>query len=82
MRSSLLGAFLATALVGCATLPHNPERESARAIIPTPDPDSVKISDVVHEGLIVRWVATTNAGVYDCSLEASEKHPLCVKRGP
>lgn len=60
----------------------NLHRASARAIVPTPNPDSVTISEVRHRATISRWVATTRDGVYDCSIEADEKVPICSKRQP
>ena len=58
----------------------NLERASARAILPTPNPDSVLITDVHRGVLIARWVATTRDGVYDCSIETDEKIPICARR--
>jgi hypothetical protein len=58
----------------------NLQRSSARAIIPTPSPDSVKVSDVHHGVTSARWIATTPGGVYDCSIEAREHVPICAKR--
>jgi hypothetical protein len=58
----------------------NLERASARAIQPTPNPDSVHVSEV-HKGVMMaRWVATTADGVYDCSLAVDEKTAICAKR--
>jgi hypothetical protein len=73
----MLGGF---GLAGCATASLNLQRASARAITPTPYPDSVTVSDI-HSGLTsARWTATTRDGVYDCSIEGNEKTPICVKR--
>lgn len=79
MRIALVGVLLTSAVAGCAT-GANLERDSARAIQPTPYPDSVKISDVRHGLYGSKWVATTPKAVYDCSLEAGERTPLCAKR--
>ncbi len=69
------------AATGCtAALGQNIERDSARAIIPTPYPDSVKVSDFRRSLTGSKWVATTSKGVYDCSLEGEETIPLCAKR--
>jgi hypothetical protein len=58
----------------------NLERASARAIQPTPNPDSVRVSEI-HKGIMMaRWVATTSDGVYDCSLAADEKTAICARR--
>ena len=79
----VLGVLVVTMLAGCATaFGENLERESARAILPTPYPDSVKITEY-RSGLGgATWVATTPKGVYDCSRQAGERAPLCAKRGP
>ena len=75
------GVLVAATLAGCASA-LNLQRESARAILPTPYPDSVKISDF-HGGFGgSTWVATTPKGVYDCSRESGERVPLCAKREP
>ena len=83
--SVLATAALATAaLAACAGTGLNLQRVSARAITPTPYPDSVVISEVRHDrlGNLRSWVATTRSGVYDCSLEPGERAPLCAKRDP
>lgn len=61
---------------------YNVKRESARVITPTPHPDSVVISEIRRDilGNPNKWVATTPSGVYDCSLAAGERHPICAKR--
>lgn len=85
MRAPILGVLLATALTACAgAIAHNLQRESAHAIIPTPYPDSVKVSEIRHTrlGTKTTWVATTPGALYDCSLEGNEHRALCVKRGP
>jgi len=81
MRAQFLGLTIgAITLFGCTTAGLNLQRASARAITPTPYPDSVVISEV-HRGVTsAKWVATTRDGVYDCSIDASEKVPLCAKR--
>ena len=70
---------------GCtaAYTEHVLQRESARVITPTPNPDSVKISVFQRDrlGNASRWVLTTSSGVYDCSKEQGEQLPICVKRG-
>ena len=79
MRAS---AFVLVSLVsaGCTTAAMNLERASARAIQPTPNPDSVRVSEI-HKGILMsRWVATTADGVYDCSLAADEKTAICARR--
>lgn len=71
-------------LGGCAAAytEHLLQRESARVITPTPNPDSVRISELRHDrlGNPTRWVVTTRGGVYDCTMEAAERLPICVKR--
>jgi hypothetical protein len=80
MRTFVVGILVAGAL-GCVSgMGLNLERESARAIVPTPYPDSVRISEVQHGFNDSRWVATTPRGVYDCSMRDGEAQPLCVKR--
>jgi hypothetical protein len=83
MRVIGLRILFTIAVAGCATVAtgRNLQRESARAITPTPYPDSVKISDVQGGMTSAQWVATTPGGVYDCSLRAGESRPLCAKRG-
>jgi hypothetical protein len=83
MRVVGLSVLFTIAIAGCATMAtgRNLQRESARAITPTPYPDSVKISDVQGGITSAKWVATTPSGVFDCSLQAGESHPLCAKRG-
>ena len=79
MRAS---AFVLVTLIaaGCTTAAMNLERASARAIQPTPNPDSVRVSEI-HKGILMsRWVATTADGVYDCSLAADEKTAICARR--
>lgn len=81
MRVLGRGVLLACTLAACGHNLHYLQRASARAIIPTPHPDSVKISDIHGSiGLPRRWVATTHGGVYDCSIEAGEQQPICSKR--
>ena len=81
MRSTVVSIVVAVALTGCmAAMGINLERESARAITPTPLPDSVKISDVRRGFDMARWVATTAHGVYDCSMANEEHRALCAKR--
>ena len=80
MRAVVLGGLITTTLVGCLSAGMNLQRASARAIVPTPNPDSVTVSDL-HRGVTsARWTATTRTGVYDCSLETSERVPICAKR--
>jgi hypothetical protein len=82
MRTIIVSILVAGAL-GCVSgLGLNLERESARAIVPTPYPDSVRISDVRHGFNDSRWVATTPSGVYDCSLREGEVKPICARREP
>lgn len=76
----VLGGLVAGTLVGCMSAGMNLQRASARAIIPTPNPDSVVVSDIHHGLTSARWVATTRSGVYDCSIETSERVPICAKR--
>jgi hypothetical protein len=83
MRGFVQGILLTALLTGCAgTIQHNLKRESARAMTPTPYPDSVVISNIRKDrlGNAREWVATTRTGVYDCSIEPQEHHPLCAKR--
>jgi hypothetical protein len=82
MRTLALSALCALTLAACAGTNLNLQRASARAMTPTPYPDSVTISNVHHDrlGNVRSWVATTRAGVYDCSLEPAERAPLCAKR--
>ena len=83
MRGLVQGILLTTLLAGCAgTIRHNLQRESARVMTPTPYPDSVVISNIRRDrlGNPKEWVATTPTGIYDCSLESGEEHPLCAKR--
>jgi hypothetical protein len=83
MRTVVLGILIAGALVSCVSgIGLDLERESARAIAPTPLPDSVRISDVHHGFNEARWIATTPGGVYDCSMKDGEHQPLCAKREP
>jgi hypothetical protein len=42
--------------------------------------DAFRISDLHHSVTTARWIATTPGGVYDCTIEAPERVPLCVKR--
>lgn len=71
MRALGRGVLLACTLAACGHNIHARQRATARAIIPTPHPDSVTISDVRGPiGLPRRWVALTTSGVYDCSIEA------------
>jgi hypothetical protein len=80
MRAVIVGVVIVGTLAGCITAAMNLERASARAILPTPNPDSVRITEV-RQGLVMsRWIATTRDGVYDCSIEADEKVPICAKR--
>jgi hypothetical protein len=80
MRIVVFGLLLSATTMGC-TVGLNLQRASARAIIPTPYPDSVVVTEV-HAGIsMTRWVATTSTGVYDCSREGDERVPICAKRG-
>jgi hypothetical protein len=71
-------------LVACGATGFDLQRASARAMTPTPYPDSVAISDIHRDrlGNVRRWVATTRDGVYECSIEPREHAPLCAKRDP
>ena len=88
MRLLLVVPVLGCALAGCAPsllINEDIQRLSAQAIMPTPYPDSVRISDIKHDAKLATWVATTRNGVYDCSVEAREESrrnypPLCAKR--
>ena len=80
MRAIVTGVLIAVSLTGCATANMNLQRASARAIMPTPNPDSVRVSDLHRGMLAARRIATTPSGVYDCSLEEPEKVPICAKR--
>ena len=80
MRAIVPGVLMAIVLSGCATANMNLQRASARAIVPTPHPDSVRVSDLHSGVLAARWIATTPSGVYDCSIEEPEKVPICAKR--
>ena len=82
MRTVIVCILLVGALGCMSGMGLNLERESARAIVPTPYPDSVRISEVQHGFNDSRWVATTRGGVYDCSMRDGEPQPLCVKREP
>jgi hypothetical protein len=65
----------------CASSTGNLQRESARAVTPSPLPDSVKVSGVKRGATSVKWVATTPGGVvYDCSADDMLRRTLCVKR--
>jgi len=81
MRLVVFGLLVTTA--GCmstrATMEHL-QRTSARAIAPTPYPDSVRISDVRRSLQMSRWIATTPSGVYDCSQAPGEHVAICAKR--
>ena len=82
MRTVIVSILVAGAL-GCVSgIGLDLERESARAIVPTPYPDSVKVSEVQHGFNASRWVATTPTGVYDCSMRDGEHQPLCARREP
>lgn len=67
-----------------AAIEHELVRSSARAIVPTPNPDSLTISDVHKDwlGNAIRWVVTTRSGVYDCTKEPDEAQPICARRTP
>lgn len=82
MRAAALSAVFAYAFVGCVSITYgkNLQRESARAITPTPNPDSVQISDLQGGVTSAKWVATTPSGVYDCSIRTAERRPLCARR--
>jgi len=82
MRARIAVAFLAAPLVACSATGFNLQRASARAMTPTPFPDSVAISDVHRDrlGNVRKWVATTRDGVFECTLEDQERTPLCAKR--
>jgi hypothetical protein len=84
MMRIVVGVLVAAALAGCAAaINASLQRDSARAIFPTPHPDSVKISEY-HAPFIggtSTWVATTPKGVYDCSIQSGEHVPICAKRG-
>ena len=82
MRAAMLSVLTAGTLVGCMSAGLNLPRSTARAIIPTPNPDSVRISDLHRSVTTARWIATTPGGAYDCTIEAPEHVPLCVKRDP
>jgi hypothetical protein len=83
----VVGVLVTVAITGCASAIASAanetlRRDSARAILPTPHPDSVKISDY-HGGFGGQsWVATTPKGVYDCSIQSGEHLPICAKREP
>ena len=80
MRRVVFSLLLAATAAGCTSAGMNLQRASARAIMPTPNPDSVVVTEI-HRGVITaRWVATTSSGVYDCSLQADEKIPICARR--
>lgn len=84
MRFLILAPLCAMSLVGCAgAINHELQRASARAIAPTPYPDSVTISQMQRDrlGNVRKWVATTRSGVFDCSIESDERVALCAKRG-
>lgn len=82
MRARIAVALLAAPLVACSATGFNLQRASARAMTPTPFPDSVAISDVQRDrlGNVRKWVATTRDGVFECTLEDQERTPLCAKR--
>ncbi|HET9012118.1 MAG TPA: hypothetical protein VFN38_09915 [Gemmatimonadaceae bacterium] len=82
MRARIVAAFWATSLVACSATGFDLQRASARAMTPTPYPDSVTISDVRRDrlGNVRKWVATSRDGVFDCSLEDQERTPLCARR--
>jgi hypothetical protein len=82
MRTRMLWALSGVVVAACGATGLNLPRLSARAMLPTPDPDSVTVAAVHHDhlGNVRSWVATTRAGVYDCSLEPGERTPLCAKR--
>ena len=85
MRTLMSTALCATALVSCVStgaLTGRLQRASARAITPTPYPDSVAVSNVRRDtlGNPFSWVATTRGGVYDCSVQGEERAPLCARR--
>lgn len=82
MRTLIAAALCAAPLVACAALTPRLQRESARAITPTPHPDSVAISNAHYRVGRTSWVATTRDGVYDCSVEGDEKAAICARRTP
>jgi hypothetical protein len=81
MRRVVLSVVFTGTLIGCVTV-STLQRESARVIIPTPYPDSVRISELRRGMQMTRWIATTPSGVYDCSMQADESRPICAKREP
>ena len=78
MRLVVFGLLITT--TGCTNAIMDLQRTSARAIAPTPYPDSVKISDVRRNLMMSRWVATTPSGVYDCSIATDERVAICARR--
>ena len=53
-------------LVACASSMGNIQRESARSIGDVM-PDDVTVTEVQRGASSVKWMATTNKGVYSCS---------------
>lgn len=82
MRARVTAALWAASLVACSATGFDLQRASARAMTPTPFPDSVTISDIHRDrlGNVRRWIATTRDGVYECSIEPREHAPLCARR--
>ena len=78
MRLVVFGLLITTG--GCTNAIMDLQRTSARAISPTPYPDSVKISDLRRSLTMSRWVAITPSGVYDCSIATDERVAICAKR--
>lgn len=85
MRRLIGGLMLTSTLGACAgAIQHELVRSSARVIQPTPNPDSIAVSDLHKDwlGNVTRWVVKTNSGVYDCTREQGEEKPICAKRTP
>ena len=79
MRATAILTIVALA-AACNATGLNLPRVSAHAIQPTPNPDSVKVSDVHVRLKISTWVATTPTGVYDCSIAGDERTAICARR--
>ena len=74
MRAAMVSVLAAGTLVGCMTGGLNLPRSSAHAIFPTPNPDSVRISDLHHSVTTAQWTRRPPAV---CTTAPSRPRSMC-----
>jgi len=81
MKSSITAGAAGFALLGgCTSSDIALKRATATEVGQNATPDQIKLSNIDHTVVDVRWEAQTPLGTYVCSSDDAMRRPNCVKR--